>query len=171
MHFHTNVYTHVYARVSTHVHTLCSLKDCTLELTVLGLRNLIPAKMARLNSPYLEINCGDKEQSRTTPPSREPTPHNPNYGKLIVIHLQLPIDPLFAPCLCIYVYDRFLGFRRSVGTGVIPLSSFLPWLDGEDALLRHQFSVGDGDAEPEVTPVLISGSTSASLRAMSVAHP
>jgi hypothetical protein len=75
--------------------------------------------------------------------------YDPNYGKVIKLQIDLPIDPLYAPCLCLYarpplhvcmvslsesavlcsrfVYDRVFGIRKLIGSTTIELARFIPW--------------------------------------------
>ena len=50
---------------------------CTVEVMTLGLRGLIPTRMSKLFRPYIEITFGDKETTRSLPPSAEPSPYAP----------------------------------------------------------------------------------------------
>lgn len=93
-----------------------------LEMTVLGLRDLEPAGMIPVCKPYVTIGLNGIEL-RKLPPSKKPTPTDPNYLCRFQERVMLPERVLYAPCINIGAKDRKLGVMTStiIGSVSIPL--------------------------------------------------
>lgn len=95
-----------------------------LDMTVLGLRDLEPAGMLPCSKPYMTVLFHGAEL-RKMPPSKRPTPTNPNFLCRFEETLMLPENLLFAPTLGISAKDRKIrGMSGAVlGSCSIPLDS------------------------------------------------
>jgi hypothetical protein len=133
-----------------------------LDMRVLGLRDLVTPG---LNRPYAHITLHG-EEVRKLPPSRRPTPTDPNYCISFEKVVQLPREPLYAPSLAVTVWDSstfpgmpptMLGvtsipleraMMAALGTPVASINYARLFRSGNpslspDALLRTQFGIHD----------------------------
>jgi hypothetical protein len=76
-----------------------------LDMNVLGLRDLEPAGVVPVYKPYAHITLNGDEL-RKLPPSRKPTPTDPNYLCTFEEVVHLPRDVRFAPSIAVTVKDR-----------------------------------------------------------------
>jgi len=121
--------------------------DATVELTVVGLRDMTPLPLMGalgdalglgnmgipLASPYLEMDMGDAETRQTTKVASYPSPNNPNYLETYTVQMKLPKNELFAPTMTLRVRDvrtlpgGYVLGKPLVATGTIALADKMPW--------------------------------------------
>jgi hypothetical protein len=53
-------------------------KDCVLEISAIGLRDLLPVALLPVQNAYVEFDCGSTEKVKTKT-SKHPVPRNPNH--------------------------------------------------------------------------------------------
>eukprot|EP00003_Mantamonas_plastica_P023874 TRINITY_DN4363_c0_g1_i1.p1 TRINITY_DN4363_c0_g1~~TRINITY_DN4363_c0_g1_i1.p1 ORF type:complete len:910 (+),score=331.98 TRINITY_DN4363_c0_g1_i1:865-3594(+) len=114
------------------------MKDCVFEISVVGLRNMLPYLFADISNPWLEFDCGDRSNEENilrTQTCNEPSGKNPNHLEVLRMPIQLPLNPLYAPTINMRVYDRRLGVACEVGSASIPIGPFMPWTNME--IPRH----------------------------------
>jgi hypothetical protein len=58
-------------------------KDCVVEASVIGLRNLLPYRLLSISKPYIEFDCGG-ETILKTKISDVPNGSNPNFLEVCV---------------------------------------------------------------------------------------
>ncbi|KAA6387445.1 MAG: hypothetical protein EZS28_017028 [Streblomastix strix] len=106
-------------------------KPCTIQLKIIGCRNVLSHKFQSINNPYLEVDCGDIKISKKTQHCKVPTPDNPNFLEVLQFDVQLPLNSLYAPTLNARLYD-YVGVRKKLlGTASIPLGPYFPWTNEE----------------------------------------
>lgn len=93
-----------------------------LEMTLLGLRDIEPAGMIPVYKPYATIGLNGT-QLRKLPPSKKPTPTDPNFLCRFEERVMLPENVLFAPCINVCAKDRKMSGMTStiIGSVSIPL--------------------------------------------------
>jgi hypothetical protein len=121
--------------------------DATVELTVVGLRDMTPLPLMGalgdalglgnmgipLASPYLEMDMGDAKTRQTTKVASYPSPNNPNYLETYTVQMKLPKNELFAPTMTLRVRDvrtlpgGYVLGKPLVATGTIALANKMPW--------------------------------------------
>lgn len=109
-----------------------------VEVVALGMRDLKPFLGFPIYDPSVEFDVGDRKASggmKATKHSKKPSGTNPNFGERLLLNVQLPIDPIFAPSLNLTVRDRRLGGWSTpiVATASIPLADKYPSWDGRPA--------------------------------------
>lgn len=113
---------------------------CSVEFTVVGLRNLAPFALLPIQNPYMVIDVPDHKakdgkQSIKTGRSKKPAGNNPNYLKVTKFDMDIPSREIFAPAVNIKIRDHRLGGAHEpvVGTASFSLAPFIPWLGGGPA--------------------------------------
>lgn len=121
--------------------------NATVELTVVGLRDMTPVPLVGtlgqalglgnmgipLASPYLEMDMGDANTRQETKVSSYPSANNPNYLETYKVDMKLPKNELFAPTMTLRVRDvralpgGYVLGKPLVATGTVALSDKLPW--------------------------------------------
>ena len=121
--------------------------DATVELSVVGLRDMTPVPLIGtlgsalglgnmgipLASPYLEIDMGDANTRQDTKVSSYPSANDPNYLETYSVNMKLPKNELFAPTMTLRVRDirslpgGYVLGKPLVATGTIALHDKLPW--------------------------------------------
>lgn len=121
--------------------------DATVELTVVGLRDMTPLPLMGalgdalglgamgipLASPYLEMDMGDAKTRKTTKVASYPSPNNPNYLETYTVQMKLPKNELFSPTMTLRVRDvrsipgGYVIGKPLVATGTIALADKMPW--------------------------------------------
>ena len=106
-------------------------QDWWLEVVALGCRKLASYKFMPAQHPYVELDTGDRSLTsnvKRTANSKKPSGTNPNFCERIVMPVQIPVNPLFAPALSMRLFDsRLGGFTKPLlGTACIPLDSKVP---------------------------------------------
>ena len=106
--------------------------DTTVEINVLGLRDLTPAVgWVPVNKPFVKFDLnslqipGEELKIRNVQTQPVETGTNPNINTVIRFDMKMPVDPLFCPALTASVYDYlFMGLSQPlIGTFVIELGS------------------------------------------------
>ena len=100
-------------------------KECTVEVLVLGCRDL----SGDAKSPFVEVDIGDpanKGMKVQSKPSRLPDTANPNFGEVLKLNIRLPEDPLFVPTVSVRVKDRTRSGDEIIGACSIDLVQFMP---------------------------------------------
>ena len=80
-----------------------SYKNCVVEVSVIGLRNLLPFRLLSISKAYIEVDCGG-ETILKTKISSQPTGSSPNFLEILPLEVKLPASRLFAPPVCIFLY-------------------------------------------------------------------
>lgn len=132
-------------------------KPSIVEFRCIGLRGLqTTGTFNSISKPYLEIDCGNggllnqlksaasaaasaatggligsKTNLARTKASDAPTSTSPNFLEVIHFHVNLPLNPLFAPTLNARVYDSGLLKKKLIGSSSIPLGPYIPWSNEE----------------------------------------
>ncbi|KAA6377571.1 MAG: hypothetical protein EZS28_026901, partial [Streblomastix strix] len=57
-------------------------KPCTIQLKIIGCRNVESQKFQSINNRYLEVDCGDIKLSKKTQHCKVPTPVKPNFHQM-----------------------------------------------------------------------------------------
>jgi len=101
-------------------------KECILEISAVGVRDLAPVQLLPVSNPFIQFDCGTPQKVRTKSCN---VPSAPNANHLEVLHLpvKVPLDPLFAPPINIKIYDDRLIHHPLGGTRSISLASYIPW--------------------------------------------
>jgi hypothetical protein len=89
-------------------------------MNVLGLRDLEPAGVVPVYKPYAHITLND-EELRKLPPSRKPTPTDPNYLCSFEEVVHLPRDVRFAPSIAVTVKDRKVAGLPATTLGAVSI--------------------------------------------------
>ena len=102
-----------------------------IEIICLGVRNISRKPPFLVNAPFLEFDLGldDDRGYAKTDASKDPQPADANFLKRIVMPIELPEEPLFAPELSMILRDREFGGLHNpiIGRATIPLKEKLPW--------------------------------------------
>lgn len=103
----------------------------TLQIAVLGLRNLAAYRGIPIQNSLVEFHLGDASRQRNvhkTKRSKRPTGTDPNFGELIELRFKLPEDLIFLPRLQIAVQDARVGGlqKEVVATSAVDLMRFVP---------------------------------------------
>lgn len=120
------------------------IRDCQLQITALGCRNLAPFGIRSVNNSLLEFDLAASTStvSATGPQGKKkkvpkvaqllrtkrvnvPSGSDPNFSHTFNVNVNVPINPLFAPIITIRCIDSWLfGLKTPmVGTGRIVLES------------------------------------------------
>lgn len=93
-----------------------------VDMHVLGLRDLVPPRLLPVHKPYVSIRLNNSQLCKL-PPSRRPTPTDPNYLCRFEETVQLPDNVLFAPSIALTVKDKKMSALSAtlLGTASIPL--------------------------------------------------
>jgi hypothetical protein len=91
-----------------------------LSMNILGLRDLEPAGVVPVYKPYAHIALND-EELRKLPPSRKPTPTDPNYLCSFEEVVHLPRDVRFAPSIAVAVKDRKVAGLPATTLGAVSI--------------------------------------------------
>ena len=100
-------------------------KDCTIEVLILGCRDLSGSAKA----PFVEVDIGDpanKGVKVSSKPSKLPEAANPNFGEVLKLNIRLPEDPLFMPTVSVRVKDKTRSGEERIGTCSINLVKYMP---------------------------------------------
>eukprot|EP00300_Choanocystis_sp_HF-7_P005500 c14114_g1_i1.p1 GENE.c14114_g1_i1~~c14114_g1_i1.p1 ORF type:complete len:1293 (+),score=373.40 c14114_g1_i1:49-3879(+) len=90
--------------------------DCEerlVELTIIGLRNLLPYGYQQIMKPFITVKFAGQVQ--TTKRCNKPTGTDPNFLTLLSFKTMLPKDPLYCAPIQVYVFDD----RLVLGTPLI----------------------------------------------------
>lgn len=103
-----------------------------VELTVLGLRGMSPYGMLPVGNPCVEFDVGDRSHASgvvRTKNSKDPSGADANFCERLLLAVDLPLNPLFAPAVNVVVRDSRLGgfVQPTVATAAVPLSARVPW--------------------------------------------
>ena len=141
---------------------LPNFRECELEISAIGLRDLKPSNFLPISSAFVDIDCGDRfdrDSIVTTSASNRPTATFPNLLEALTLRVRLPEDPLFAPTINIHVYDKVLRGvgKRLLSSASIPIAPFLPWANVDDtyAITLGEEETGglmDMPIAPRITP-------------------
>jgi hypothetical protein len=104
-------------------------KDCTVEVVVLGCRELKASSSSLSSSPtapYAEIDIGDPDITGKTKSSSLPTGNDPNFSEIVKLRTEFPWDPLFCPNLNIRIMDQKWDGEEVLGATSVPLVDMLP---------------------------------------------
>jgi len=101
-------------------------KDCILEISAIGLRDLVGYLGFPIGFPYVVFNCGG-ETSVKTEKSNKPSGSHPNHLEVLKLNVQIPEDPLFAPPINIQVYDDRVIHKPLVAFRSLNSAQFIPW--------------------------------------------
>ena len=127
------------------------MKQASLEIVVLGLRDLAAVNMIPVSLPTVEfeVETADGMVRFSTNTSKKPTPANPNFLERHVQTLNLPVSAIFAPVLKVKAQDVQLGgFRKpTVGVTSVSLDTMLPWTD--EYVHPHEQDFSDAAAAPD----------------------
>jgi hypothetical protein len=120
------------------------IKDCQLQITALGCRNLAPFGIRSVNNPLIEFHLASSTSSAgakghqgkkkkvpkvsqllRTKRTSTPTGSDPNFSRTFNMNVNVPLNPLFSPVITIRCIDSWLfGLKTPmVGTGRILLES------------------------------------------------
>jgi len=120
------------------------IRDCQLQITALGCRNLAPFGIRSVNNSLLEFDLaaststvsakGPKGKKKKVPKVAQllrtkrvnvPSGSDPNFSHTFNVNVNVPLNPLFAPIITIRCIDSWLfGLKTPmVGTGRIVLES------------------------------------------------
>ena len=120
-----------------------SIRDCQLQITALGCRNLAPFGIRSVSNPLLEFDMAlgtstvsakarktkkkslNISQLLRTKRANIPSGSDPNFSHTFNVNVNVPLNPLFAPIITIRCIDSWLfGLKTPmVGTGRIMLES------------------------------------------------
>ena len=107
------------------------MKRCTIELTLLGCRDLASKHHCAPHSPYVTLTLnGNEVKVVETSPQSLPTAEQPNFMKVLRINCVLPTSDIHLPSLSICVHDRRFGITRELGTSTIQLDAWQKCLTG-----------------------------------------
>ncbi|KAA6370110.1 MAG: hypothetical protein EZS28_034363, partial [Streblomastix strix] len=70
-------------------------KPCTIQLKIIGCRNVESQKFQTINYRYLEVDCGDFKISKKTQHCKVPIPDNPNFLEKLLGTASIPLGPYF----------------------------------------------------------------------------
>ena len=120
-----------------------SIRDCQLQITALGCRNLAPFGIRSVSNPLLEfdmalgtstVSANARKAKKKSPNISQllrtkraniPSGSDPNFSHTFNVNVNVPLNPLFAPIITIRCIDSWLfGLKTPmVGTGRIMLES------------------------------------------------
>ena len=97
--------------------------QCTVELLVLGCRNLQPVNLKDPSHPKVKFSLPGKGVNtiKETAASSLPNGSSPNYQQKVILPVNLPIDPLYAPALSIFVVEEQYFSNPVLGSTSIQL--------------------------------------------------
>ena len=103
------------------------MKLCTLELGVVGLRDLKPCGVLPMASPFLSASLSSINHS--TRASDRPSPTSPNIFQSVFFYdILLPTNPDLAPAVTIRANDRRFAGTVFLGSAPVHLAEYLPWI-------------------------------------------
>jgi len=91
-----------------------------LEVSIIGLRELLPYLLIPIQKPFVEFNCGGTDKI-ITQISTSPTSSSPNFLEVIEVAVRIPEDKLFAPPINIKVFDDRLIYKPLIGVRYLNL--------------------------------------------------
>eukprot|EP01119_Soliformovum_irregulare_P020127 TRINITY_DN648_c0_g1_i1.p1 TRINITY_DN648_c0_g1~~TRINITY_DN648_c0_g1_i1.p1 ORF type:complete len:1282 (+),score=464.21 TRINITY_DN648_c0_g1_i1:141-3986(+) len=100
-------------------------KDCTVEVSAIGLRELLPYQLLPMQKPFIQFDCGDTKVKTKT--CTNPSAANPNHLEVLRLDVKIPEDKLYSVPLNIKVYDDRLITKPMVAYRSLSLTPFLPW--------------------------------------------
>ncbi len=103
-------------------------KDCIVEVSAIGLRNLLPYRLLPITKPYLEVDTGGDTVMKTKI-CDIPSGTNPNLLQTLELDVRLPSSRLFAPPLNMRVYDDRGIYKALIATRSLSLAPFITWDD------------------------------------------
>ena len=110
------------------------MRECRVQLQILGLRNIL--RDINLTSPSLHVFIqtteqwnADESSYKYTKDKSLPLPHEVNFKEQVQLEVLLPDDPEYAPNLEFYVMDKqgiFMPRQEIMCWGTVPLRDFYP---------------------------------------------
>ena len=101
------------------------MMECTIEVLLLGCRDLKGDGGGKPDNPFIEFDLGDPTNNLgKSKASAKPSGDNPNYGEVIKLKARIPQDPRFAPTISVRVKENKGG--ETLGTCSINLETYLP---------------------------------------------
>eukprot|EP00301_Raphidiophrys_heterophryoidea_P027149 c9514_g1_i2.p1 GENE.c9514_g1_i2~~c9514_g1_i2.p1 ORF type:complete len:929 (-),score=237.01 c9514_g1_i2:47-2833(-) len=101
-------------------------RDCIVEITCIGVRDLSPYMLQDVQDPIVEFDAGDAtpEKIKSTRIGVGP---NSNFLQILTMPQKVPVQPLFAPYLNIKCYDNRMLGKALVGSSSVYLGKYIPW--------------------------------------------
>ncbi len=143
--------------------------SCLLQVLVLGLRGLSGVGPFSTSATCVKFDLGhqsgESSHRYSTQKSNRPSPRNPNFGDLVEIPFELPVDLVFLPRLQVLVEDSRLGGLATavLGSSSIPiLPAVLEMMERERDTNASASQTQDCEKDNERAPDLVNGQTSSS---------
>jgi hypothetical protein len=109
------------------------LRDCTIQIAIIGVRNLPPYQFRDVVAPMIEFDMGDRtdaskilRNSKPLIPTSNPT-SDFNFVELIDIPYRLPIEELYSPWVNVRLTEQRVLTNVVVGNTAVPIREFSPW--------------------------------------------
>jgi hypothetical protein len=87
-------------------------KECTVEVSVIGVRNILPYRLLPVTKAYVEVDCGGDVIMKT----KISEGNSPNFLEVLPLQVKLPASRVFAPPLNIRVFDDRLLYKVFPGS-------------------------------------------------------
>lgn len=131
-----------------------------VQLTVVGLRGLVPPGILAIHSPFITFDVGEVAYRKGTMPCSTPSPVNPNHLQVLHVKANLPVNRLYAPSVNVRVYDKpVIGTKPILlGTATIDLAPYYNFEGVQTDPPRHNLPLEAGvipgavDEEPQPVP-------------------
>eukprot|EP00301_Raphidiophrys_heterophryoidea_P013214 c2057_g1_i1.p1 GENE.c2057_g1_i1~~c2057_g1_i1.p1 ORF type:complete len:1364 (-),score=380.71 c2057_g1_i1:181-4272(-) len=141
-----------------------------LEFTIIGLRNLAPFNLLKIDKSYIVCELYDKKY-RTKKYSK-PSGSSPNYLEFVELLISVPNNPLYTEPLQVTVFeDRLLGGQTKIATCTISLE---PYYDASKAKKSSVFVKHLDDSDNDDTlkgPALIAAEDTKESEKLSLLSP
>jgi hypothetical protein len=126
-------------------------RECIVEVQCLGVRGMLPFKLASISEPQLIFSVGEKvdnnKATKRTKFSSKPNGANANFLEVLAINVAIPDNPMFAPALDLTCMDKRLTGEEQVATATYWLGKFLPWTTKDDLDSYNTVEVSDDEGE------------------------
>eukprot|EP00743_Colponemidia_sp_Colp-15_P008352 GILK01009071.1.p1 GENE.GILK01009071.1~~GILK01009071.1.p1 ORF type:complete len:1605 (-),score=326.59 GILK01009071.1:77-4891(-) len=121
-------------------------EDAVLELTCLGLRDILQVEGRTPYRVYVEFKICDDRQQAVMTKKRRVLANSLNILEVLKMPIQLPTDGLYCPTVTAYIWDepRF-GAKRLLGVANIPLGEFVDKMEDRAVIAPVEYEAGGTD--------------------------
>lgn len=120
------------------VSILPPMRDVDVEMSIVGVREMLPYNGQPIQAPHIEIDCGDRStvsKVTRTAVSSKPSGPDANFLETLVIRTRLPEELLYCPQLNVRVFDNVRGATPVVAQCSFDLAPYCEWI--KDAPYEH----------------------------------
>jgi hypothetical protein len=120
------------------VSILPPMREVEVEMSIVGVREMLPYNGQPIQAPHIEIDCGDRStvsKVMRTAVSSKPSGPDANFLETLVIRTRLPEELLYCPQLNVRVFDNVRGATPVVAQCSFDLAPYCEWI--KDAPYEH----------------------------------